>query len=66
VAAGTALLAGTGADAIYGAAARLLTDPEAYRQMAQAVNPYGDGRAAARIRDVLFRHFGLPGPAVSP
>jgi UDP-N-acetylglucosamine 2-epimerase (non-hydrolysing) len=66
VAAGTALLVGTGADAIYGAAARLLTDPEAYRQMAQAVNPYGDGRAAARIRDVLFRHFGLPGPAVSP
>jgi UDP-N-acetylglucosamine 2-epimerase (non-hydrolysing) len=66
VAAGTALLAGTDPDAIFRAAARLLTDPEAYGAMAQAVNPYGDGHAAARIRDVLFRHYGLPGPAVTP
>jgi UDP-N-acetylglucosamine 2-epimerase len=27
--------------------------------MAHAANPYGDGRAAERIRQVLFRHFNL-------
>ena len=36
VAAGTVLLAGTEEDVIYGHAARLLTDPAAYRAMAQA------------------------------
>jgi UDP-N-acetylglucosamine 2-epimerase (non-hydrolysing) len=66
VTAGTALLVGTDPDAIYQAAARLLTDPDAYCAMAQAVNPYGDGHAAARIRDVIFRHYDLPGPAVTP
>ena len=37
----------------------LLTDPERYRAMATAVNPYGDGRAAERIADHLEFHFGL-------
>jgi len=32
---------------------RLLEDPAAYRKMAEAVNPYGDGRAAPRIAEVL-------------
>jgi UDP-N-acetylglucosamine 2-epimerase len=31
----------------------LLTDPDAYAQMARAVNPYGDGHAAERIREIL-------------
>jgi UDP-N-acetylglucosamine 2-epimerase (non-hydrolysing) len=66
VATGAAVLAGTQCDAIYAAAARLLTDREAYTRMASAVNPYGDGRAAARIRDVLFRHYGLPSPGAPP
>jgi len=47
--AGVARLVGTSADAVYQAAARLLDDPDAYAAMAQAVNPFGDGRAAARI-----------------
>jgi UDP-N-acetylglucosamine 2-epimerase (non-hydrolysing) len=33
----------------------LLTDPDAYAQMARAVNPYGDGRAAVRIREILLQ-----------
>lgn len=59
VAAGTARLVGTDDRTIFEEAARLLTDPDSYREMAQAVNPYGDGRAAERIRAVLFEHFGV-------
>lgn len=51
--AGTAALAGVGFDSVYAAATRLLDDEAAYRQMAQAINPYGDGRAARRIVDII-------------
>jgi UDP-N-acetylglucosamine 2-epimerase (non-hydrolysing) len=51
--AGTAVLAGTGIDGIFSATDRLLTDPKTYQQMARAVNPYGDGKAAKRIVDFL-------------
>jgi UDP-N-acetylglucosamine 2-epimerase (non-hydrolysing) len=57
VAAGTALLTGPSAPAIVEHASRLLTDAAAYRAMAIARNPYGDGRAAARIMDRMRRHF---------
>ena len=40
-------------------ARRLLDDPAAYQQMAQAVNPYGDGQAAGRIVQALLRRAGL-------
>jgi len=53
--AGTALLVGTDTCRIVEQAARLLTDPEAYRQMAEIPNPYGDGRAAERIADILWQ-----------
>ena len=33
--------------------------PEAYAQMAHAVNPYGDGRACTRIVDAILYRFGL-------
>src|SRR5262245_17504297 len=49
VAAGTALLTGPNASAIVEHASRLLTDEAAYRSMAAARNPYGDGHAAERI-----------------
>ena len=52
-------LIGTEESAIFEAAARLLREPSAYQAMAHAANPYGDGRAAERIREVLFRHFGV-------
>jgi len=32
---------------------RLLHDSRAYEQMARAHNPYGDGRAGARIAEIL-------------
>lgn len=47
--AGTVQLVGAGEDEIAAAAARLLTDRDAYLAMARAANPYGDGRACGRI-----------------
>jgi UDP-N-acetylglucosamine 2-epimerase (non-hydrolysing) len=47
--AGTLQLIGHRRKRILEAARRLLTDPQAHAAMAQAVNPYGDGRAADRI-----------------
>jgi UDP-N-acetylglucosamine 2-epimerase (non-hydrolysing) len=47
--AGTVRLVGTDFDHIFSQAAMLLTDPAAYAQMANLSNPYGDGKAAARI-----------------
>ncbi len=58
VAAGTARLVGTDEDTIVAQTTRLLTDSKAYRRMASAVNPYGDGHAAARILDVLLQRIG--------
>jgi len=55
VEAGTAILTGPRAEAIVGHTARLLDDPRAYDAMANAVNPYGDGRAAQRILARLRR-----------
>ena len=51
--AGVARVVGTSTQAICMEAQRLLDDPAAYSEMAQAVNPYGDGRAAGRIVDIL-------------
>ncbi len=55
VAAGAARLVGTDFDRIVTEAKHLLTDPAAYRAMAQAVNPYGDGQAGGRIVEVCLR-----------
>lgn len=49
LAAGTLALIGHRRDRILEAARRLLTDETVYRAMAQARNPYGDGRASPRI-----------------
>ena len=49
VAVGTALLTGPNSATIVEHATRLLTDEAAYRLMATAINPYGDGHAAERI-----------------
>jgi UDP-N-acetylglucosamine 2-epimerase (non-hydrolysing) len=53
IAAGVACLAGTSEARIYGETRRLLDDQAAYRRMASGHNPYGDGRASARIVDAL-------------
>ena len=43
-------------------ATRLLTDEAAYRSMATATNPYGDGHAAERIVERIRRHFSALAP----
>ena len=55
--AGTAKLVGTDSENIFREAARLLEDRDAYEQMARAVNPFGDGHAAARIVKILQERF---------
>ena len=53
VEAGTVKLVGTNRDKIYQEAKRLLTDSREYEQMARAINPYGDGKAARRIAKIV-------------
>jgi UDP-N-acetylglucosamine 2-epimerase (non-hydrolysing) len=57
--AGTAKLIGTDEDAIEREGNRLLTDAAAYKQMAHAVSPYGDGLASERIRCVVLQFLGI-------
>ena len=38
---------------IYRACRLLLTEPEIYREMSEARNPYGDGTASIKIRKIL-------------
>ena len=58
IVAGTARLVGTDELAVAGAVRALLHDDAAYDAMANAVNPYGDGRAAQRTVDALGHYFG--------
>ncbi len=58
VEAGTVLLVGTDENRIVASAAHLLDDRAAYEKMSRAHNPYGDGRAAARIVEEIRRHVG--------
>ena len=53
IAAGTLKLVGTDENVIYEHFKRLLVDDEAYAQMSNASNPYGDGFACRRIADIL-------------
>lgn len=50
---GVAKLVGTDPETIVAEAARLLEDSAHYQAMARGGSPYGDGRAAQRIRDIL-------------
>jgi UDP-N-acetylglucosamine 2-epimerase (non-hydrolysing) len=62
IGAGTARLVGTSSEAIVTQVETLMRDESAYRAMARAVNPYGDGRAAWRTIRALSYFFG-EGPA---
>jgi UDP-N-acetylglucosamine 2-epimerase (non-hydrolysing) len=57
VEAGTVLLTGANTQRIVDGVSRLLRDEHAYREMAEAVNPYGDGKASARIVQRIREHF---------
>ena len=51
--AGTVKLVGTDSERIVAETGRLLNDTSAYKAMARAVNPYGDGLASERILNIV-------------
>lgn len=57
VEAGTVVLVGPHRDKIAAYAEKLLDDDAYYESMARAHNPYGDGRAAGRIVEVLKQRY---------
>jgi UDP-N-acetylglucosamine 2-epimerase (non-hydrolysing) len=59
VTAGTVRLVGTDEDLIVDSVSLLLNDEAAYKAMAQAVNPYGDGLASGRAVRAIEHLFGL-------
>lgn len=58
VEAGTVKLVGTDREQIYRQTKTLLTDRSHYQEMAEAVNPYGDGQATRRIVEAILFVFG--------
>jgi UDP-N-acetylglucosamine 2-epimerase (non-hydrolysing) len=69
IAAGTAKLVGADKKSIVAEASRILSDETIYRAMAEAVNPYGDGKAAKRIVEAIDLFFGCevaaPGDSIA-
>lgn len=63
--AGTVRLVGSDRSKILLEAHRLLDDPDAYAEMARAINPYGDGHAAPRIAQALQERAHVLSPASS-
>jgi len=57
VAAGTLKLVGTDAAVVEKEMTRLITDKAEYDRMANAKNPYGDGKASERILDAMSYYF---------
>ena len=53
VEAGTAKLVGTSYESLYKELDILLSNEEEYKKMANSINPYGDGKTAERIVDIL-------------
>ncbi|MEE3327886.1 MAG: UDP-N-acetylglucosamine 2-epimerase (non-hydrolyzing) [Myxococcota bacterium] len=55
--AGTVRLVGTSQERIVDEVSRLISDQDAYLEMAEAANPYGDGKASDRILEALRDFF---------
>ena len=55
VEAGTVALVGTDPEHIITACSRLIDEPQHYKTMSEAHNPYGDGLASQRIADIMAR-----------
>jgi len=64
VTAGTAKLVGTNEERIFQEGSSLLGNEAAYKAMANAVSPYGDGKAAERIRYLVLKALGVSSPEV--
>ncbi len=56
VEAGTSLLVGTDEDRIVSETERLINDRAEYERRSRVHNPYGDGHASERIRDIVIRN----------
>lgn len=56
VKAGTVKLAGIDKDDIFNIANELINNENLYKKMAQAANPYGDGKACSRIIDIILEN----------
>ncbi len=54
--AGTAKLVGTEKSVIFNEIDNLINSEEEYKKMANAVNPYGDGRAAEYIKEAIIKN----------
>jgi UDP-N-acetylglucosamine 2-epimerase (non-hydrolysing) len=54
ISAGIVRLVGTDSEQICNQSRNLLDNPQAYAAMAQAINPYGDGKAAIRITNAIL------------
>ncbi len=59
VQAGTVKLAGVNRADVFRAASQLIENGNLYKSMAEAVNPYGDGKASHRIVDALLYYHGI-------
>ncbi len=57
VEAGVSKLVGTQPEVIMSEATKLLTDKSAYDQMRRSGNPFGDGKSALRIVDILKKEY---------
>jgi UDP-N-acetylglucosamine 2-epimerase (non-hydrolysing) len=56
---GTVQLVGLDEEKIYGKAVELFENPSEYKKMANAVNPYGDGKASKRHVTIISNYFGM-------
>ena len=59
IGAGTVRLIGTAEETVYVQTKALLSDPEQYRAMSEATNPYGDGKASHRIVQTILWRYGM-------
>jgi UDP-N-acetylglucosamine 2-epimerase (non-hydrolysing) len=63
---GMAKIIGMSRDAIVSEADRLLTDSEAYLDMSEGKNPYGDGHGSERIVEAIARWYARKTPLLEP
>ncbi|MHB1458448.1 MAG: non-hydrolyzing UDP-N-acetylglucosamine 2-epimerase [Armatimonadota bacterium] len=59
VIAGTSRLVGTEINTIFDSVTELIHSQNTYNNMAQTINPFGDGSASKKIRGIIFNYFGL-------
>ena len=66
VAAGAARITGTDPARIVAETSLLLDDDAEYSRRARVRNPYGDGHASTRIRDIVRAYFATACPSKEP